>query len=68
MAPTAAAPISTLRAGSGSIYPLVGASIFSADRFGRARWVDGLLELLIAYVPLLDLAVKCHAGELEVRA
>ncbi|MCD1608778.1 MraY family glycosyltransferase [Stutzerimonas kunmingensis] len=30
--------------------------------------VDGLLGLLIAYVPLLGLAVKYHAGELEVRA
>lgn len=30
--------------------------------------VDGLLGLLIAYMPLLGLAVKYHAGELEVRA
>jgi Fuc2NAc and GlcNAc transferase len=30
--------------------------------------VDGLLGLLIAYVPLLVLAVKYHAGELEQRA
>lgn len=29
--------------------------------------VDGLLGLLIAYVPLLGLAVKYHAGELEQR-
>ncbi|MEX6502169.1 MraY family glycosyltransferase [Pseudomonas zhanjiangensis] len=29
--------------------------------------VDGLLGLLVAYVPLLGLAVKYHAGELEVR-
>jgi Fuc2NAc and GlcNAc transferase len=29
--------------------------------------VDGLLGLLIAYVPLLGLAVKYHAGELELR-
>ncbi|WP_339461942.1 MraY family glycosyltransferase [Pseudomonas sp. EA_105y_Pfl2_R69] len=30
--------------------------------------VDGLLGLLIAYVPLLGLAVKYNAGELEARA
>ncbi|MNF50269.1 putative undecaprenyl-phosphate N-acetylglucosaminyl 1-phosphate transferase [compost metagenome] len=30
--------------------------------------VDGLLGLLIAYVPLLGLAVKYHAGELEQQA
>jgi Fuc2NAc and GlcNAc transferase len=30
--------------------------------------VDGLLGLMIAYVPLLGLAVKYHAGELEQRA
>ncbi|MDO9623688.1 MAG: glycosyltransferase family 4 protein [Pseudomonas sp.] len=30
--------------------------------------VDGLLGLLIAYVPLLVLAVKYHAGELEQQA
>lgn len=29
--------------------------------------IDGLLGLLIAYVPLLALAVKYHAGELEQR-
>lgn len=28
--------------------------------------IDGLLGLLVAYVPLLGLAVKYHAGELEV--
>ncbi|MBA4291020.1 MAG: glycosyl transferase, partial [Pseudomonas sp.] len=30
--------------------------------------IDGLLGLLIAYVPLLALALKYHAGELEQRA
>ncbi|SFH77913.1 Fuc2NAc and GlcNAc transferase [Pseudomonas guineae] len=30
--------------------------------------IDGLLGLLIAYVPLLGLAVKYHAGELEKQA
>lgn len=30
--------------------------------------IDGLLGLLIAYVPLLGLAVKYHAGELERRS
>ncbi|WP_296126598.1 glycosyltransferase family 4 protein [Pseudomonas sp. Ga0074129] len=30
--------------------------------------IDGLLGLLIAYVPLLALALKYHAGELERRA
>lgn len=29
--------------------------------------IDGLLGLLIAYVPLLGLALKYHAGELELR-
>ena len=30
--------------------------------------IDGLLGLLISYVPLLALALKYHAGELEPRA